>query len=363
MRRNRTEIANPAENNRLHVTQRCVRQDFFLDDGLPLDGKYAKRRDAVLGKLKKLASAFAIDVERFCFMSSHMHLEVRTRPELVALMDDEEVARRWCVICPGFCEALADFRNVTPDRPTLDDIKEIAKDKERIAELRTRLSSISYFMWSLNLYTAKLFNLMDGKKGHFWEDRYKVKVLLDDLSTLLCAFYIDLNPIRAEMSETPETSEYTSAYYQIESAEIQKEIPDIDPAQLPDSFLAPIQFSLKQTELSLSALPTRASDLGFLSVSSLEYLLALDIVGRFLRNGKRGAIPAELPPIFERLNLSWENAIELIDAYASLFKCFVGSKESLAKKADELGGHKLRCPAERKKLLDDKTKVAENAKA
>jgi hypothetical protein len=86
-------------------------------------------------------------------------------------------------------------------------------------------------------------------------------------------------------------------------------------------------------------------------MSLYEYFLALDIVGRIIREGKKGAIPAELPPIFERLNISWENAIELIVAYEQLFKCFVGNKKSLEKKAAELGGHKLRCPAELKKLL------------
>lgn len=352
MRRKRTEIANPLVSNFLHITQRCVRQDFFLDDDLPLKGRFRERRNAVLQRIKTLASAFAIDILRFSIMSNHMHLELRNCPELVAQMSDEEVARRWFIICPGFCEAMADFRNAKPDRPNQEDIKKLAADKERIAELRIRLSSVSYFMWALSGYCAKLFNLMDGTKGHFWDNRYQVKVLLDDLSLLLCAFYIDLNPINAGATKTPETSRYTSAYCQIQTAQIEQEMPDIHPALLPDSFLARMEITNEDASAkTLSSLPTRASDFGFLSISRYEYLIALDIVGRILRNGKKGAIPSDLPPIFKRLNISWDNAIELIAAYEQLFKCFVGNQESLEKKAMELGGHKLHCPAERKKLL------------
>ena len=351
MRRKRTQIANPQVSSILHITQRCVRQDFFLDDNLPLEGKFGERRNAVLERLKTLASAFAIDILRFAIMSNHLHLTLRNLPELVATMSDEEVARRWLIICPGFCEALADFRNSHPDRPTQEDIDKLAKDKKRIAELRSRLSSVSYFMWALSGYCAKLFNLMDGTKGHFWDNRYQVKVLLDDLSLLVNSFYIDLNPIRANAAQTPETSKYTSAHCQIESAQLGERIPDIHPAHLPDSFLARLQILDDGSDKRLSDLPTRASDFGFLNMSLYEYFLALDIVGRIIREGKKGAIPAELPPIFERLNISWENAIELIVAYEQLFKCFVGNKKSLEKKAAELGGHKLRCPAELKKLL------------
>lgn len=353
MRRKRSIIANPEVSNYLHITQRCVRQGYFLDDDLPLQGKFRRRRDAVLARLKKLASAFAIDILRFSFMENHMHLKVRNRPELVAKMSDLEVARRWLIICPGFCEALADFKNIQPDRPTQKDIEALAKNKQQIDEIRKRLSSVSYLMWALSGYCAKLFNLMDGTKGHFWEDRYKVKELLDDLSLLLCAFYIDLNPIRAEVADTPETSEYTSIHCQIQSEEILEATPDIDPALLPDSFLANIQLTEDSPKEELSKLPTRASDLGFLTISRSEYVIALDVVGRILRNGKKGGIPPDLPPIFKRLKISWKNAIELIAAYDSLFKCFVGNKESLQQKAAKLGGHKLRCPAERRNLLNE----------
>lgn len=345
MRKNRTVIANPAFPATFHITDRCVRQDFLLGDGKTARKTEKSRRYVILKRLKTLASAYAIDILRFALMDNHMHVELRNRPDLVQQMSDLEVARRTLIIFPGYCQANADAKRKRMPKPTAEDIQKLAEDKQRIREMRTNLSSVSSFMKSLKFYTSRYFNLVDGKRGAFWESRYNIKVLLDDLSILLCALYIDLNPIRAGMALTPETSIFTSAFYQILAARMLAKSPAVKRARLPDSFLPPVKISPHEADRLKSSLATRASDFGFTDMTSQEYLMLLDLMGRIVTKKHNGAIPNDLPPIFERMNLNWDNFVHLVNAYETLFCCYVGTKESLDNKARELNGRKIRCPA------------------
>ena len=345
MRRKRTEIANAEVINTLHITQRCVRQEYFLDDNQRVKGRYKQRRVAIFQRLVHLASAFAIDVLRVSFMSNHIHLNLRNRPDIVSTWSDYEVVRRWLKICPGYCQAHVDYHEYQPTPPTEEDIVRELNDKKRVKELRRRLSDISTFMWSFNNYSSKLFNLMDGVGGCFWESRYKVQALLDSEALLICGLYIDLNPIRAGIANTPEDSKFTSAYWQIETLKFLAEYPNADPAKRPDAFLAPIQVTSDEASRTSSSTGCRASDFGFLDMSSAEYLILLDLVGRIAREDKVGIIPPELPPIFERLKIEFEAVVELVKGYENLFRTFVGTSESIKVKTRELGAKRLHCPA------------------
>jgi len=67
---------------------------------------------------------------------------------------------------------------------------------ERIAQLRKRLCSLSWFMGRLNESIARAANKEDGVKGRFWEGRFKCQALLDEAAIVAGMVYVDLNPIR-----------------------------------------------------------------------------------------------------------------------------------------------------------------------
>jgi hypothetical protein len=75
----------------------------------------------------------------------------------------------------------------------------------------------------------------------------------------------------------------------------------------------------------------------FLAMSFAEYLQLLDWTGRQLRQDKRGAIPAELAPILERLQVSDEGWMQLMGRFSRLFRRAAGRPQSLQREREERG--------------------------
>ena len=72
-------------------------------------------------------------------------------------------------------------------------------------------------------------------------------------------------------------------------------------------------------------------------MSFAEYLELLDWTGRQYRQDKRGAIPAELAPILDRLTMDADGWLKLMRDFRRKFRRAAGRPESLTKEAQKYG--------------------------
>src|SRR6185503_1155858 len=74
-----------------------------------------------------------------------------------------------------------------------------------------------------------------------------------------------------------------------------------------------------------SVTPWRASDKGIVPLVLDDYLKLLDWTGRQIVSGKRGAIPADLAPILDRLHIQSSFWLDAIESFDKKFGHIVGS--------------------------------------
>ena len=257
------------------------------------------------------------DVCGFAVMSNHLHVLVRTRPDLAEEWSNEEVVRRWWRLCPGRRNAAG-----KPCEIEKSELNELRADKERVALWRQRLASLSWFMRFLCERIARRANREDGVHGRFWEGRFKSQKLADERAALACSIYVDLNPIRAGIADTPETSKHTSAYQRIRGRKQSRSRTrlarkrSLTPA---DAWLCPIGSERGSPDPQTEANALNHSP-GFLTMDLDDYLFLLDWAGREVRADKRGAIPPTVAPILERLHLQADGWLACVKNFGRWFR-------------------------------------------
>ena len=355
-------LMNPAFSEVFHCTSRCVRRA-FLCGWDPASGRdFEHRRLWIDERISELALYFGISVISSSVMSNHFHIILRTEPQWVASLSDAEVARRWLCVFPG----PGGRRGHPPEAQAIEDL---CLDTKKLALCRSRLSDISWFMRSLNEPIARRANAEDECTGRFWEGRFKCRRLDGDAAILACMIYVDLNPVRAGMATTPESSDFTSGQDRIIANQARRKL-----AQAPDNPTPAQQLAIEQAKKDAQcdqwlvpfASPESEkglenadhadhADLGretngsyaflgtnsapsFLSHMTLEnYLELLDWTGRQIHSKKRGIIPAHLRPILERLNLQVDAWVDNVENYDSLFRRLAATLGRLRELAGSLG--------------------------
>lgn len=203
-RQARKASMDPGKVQVFHIIKRCVRRAFLCGFDRVSNRSLAHRKQWLRERMEFLNSVFAIDCLTYAIMSNHCHLILRSRPDLVAQCSDHEIAVRWLRLCPRRKD-----ESSAAAEPTTEEINIITSDSGRLEELRRRLSDISWWVKMFSQKIAQQANQEDQCTGHFWEGRFKSQALLDEAAILACAAYVDLNPIRAAIAETPETSQFT----------------------------------------------------------------------------------------------------------------------------------------------------------
>jgi REP element-mobilizing transposase RayT len=187
-----------------HCVSRCVRRSFLCGIDSYSGQSYEHRRAWVEARLLYLSTVYAIDICAYAVMSNHVHVVVHVDVDKAQGWSDKQVISLWHTLYKGTLITQKRMRDeaLSPgEEVTLQDT---------IKAYRNRLHNISWFMRNLNEFIAREANKEDGCTGRFWEGRFKSQALLDESAVLACMAYVDLNPIRARMASTPETSKHTS---------------------------------------------------------------------------------------------------------------------------------------------------------
>lgn len=287
MTRARRSLVDPDTTPYYHCICRCVRRAFLCGEDSFTGKSYEHRKGWVLERLRALQKVFAVELCAYAVMSNHYHLVVRLNRGEADNWTEEEVIGRWTQLysLPLLVKRYGGGETITR--------AEKEKAREIVAEWRSRLGDLPWYMRSLNEELARRANEEDGCKGRFWEGRFKSQALLDEAAVLTCMSYVDLNPIRAGMIFTPEESDFTSIQQRI--AQLASGKADSEKPKL-------VRLQRQMTDNHPNAF----------SFSTADYLELVDWAGRAVRDGKRGAIPTKLPPILSRLHIHPEHYLRYV---------------------------------------------------
>jgi REP element-mobilizing transposase RayT len=292
-----------------HCISRCVRRAFLCGEDKNTGQNFDHRRGWIEDKLLSLSQVFAIDVCAYAIMSNHTH---------TVLFIDETTAKAWSI--SGVLERwhqLFKGTLITQQYCRGEEIPDYltATLLETVEMYRNRLMDISWFMRLLNQSIAIQANQEDNCTGHFWEGRFKSQALLDEAALAACMAYVDLNPVRAKLAKTPESSDYTSVKQRVISAKKAKQ---------PTILLPFVGNPRKEMP---KGLPFELTD----------YLELIELTGRCLREDKAGHIEVNQPALLERLNISPENWLTLSKDFRKLFHGAVGHGDVLTDYCENKG--------------------------
>ena len=301
MKKKKKKLIDLASTSYYHLISRCVRRAFLCGDDKYTGKNFDHRREWLVERIKFLSSVFAIEIAAYAIMSNHYHLVVNVNRRQALDWSDEEVITRWYQLYNGHVLVDRYLNGEDLDKVSLVFFNEI------IAKWRERLYDISWYMKNLNEYIAREANKEDNCKGKYWEGRYKSQALLDEIAVLSCMAYVDLNPIRANIADTLEDSDFTS---------IQERIAHFKAFTMDN---VKVEEPIKQKDNTQhESQPTQLKPFGgnhiknTLPFAFLDYIELVDWSGRHIDPKKKGHIKNAVPKVLLTLNIEEAQWLESI---------------------------------------------------
>lgn len=301
-----------------HCTNRCVRRAFLcgVDEETKMD--YSYRKAWLENRMIQLCSIFAVDIYAYAVMSNHYHMVLYVEPLAPLSWSDEMVAEKWLLAFPG--------RFVDSKYAQQRELKKqaIIADKEKLETYRKRLGSLSWFMGRLNEPLAKKSNQEDCCTGRFWEGRYSSQALLDEAAVFSCMAYVDLNPIRSDITERLEESEHTAIKKRIESL---KTIVPLDVQKALDEKITCINEKIKSKQLPMTL---------------KHYIDLVEYTGKSIKYPDKTSMPSSIQSTLSSLNLQPNHWLKQIENFGEHYCHVVGPIDLIRKKAKKLKRKYLR---------------------
>ncbi len=306
-----------------HCVSRCVRRSFLCGTDKYTGQSYEHRRGWVEERLLFLSSVFSIGICAYAVMSNHTHVVICVDKDMAESWSMEEVVRRWHQLYQGTLLSQKYQRGDTLSKGELISLE------ETVTIYRQRLYDISWLMRNLNEYIAREANKEDGCTGRFWEGRFKSQALLDESAVLACMAYVDLNPIRAKMEVTLETSKHTSIQHRIQA---------LIKGEQPKNLMRFVGNHRQDMPKGIA-------------YSLIDYCELVDCTGRCIREDKASYIEQHHNPILERLNLDTEQWLTLTTEFEQHFSTAVGSEHMLQQFKHHTNHQRIRGMAKARALL------------
>lgn len=293
----RSQLVDVSVTSWYHVISKTVRGAMLLENG------DVDRKQWIEDRIELLTKVFAIEVGGYAILNNHLHLVVNLVPQKISEWSDEEVLRRWFLICPPRIN-----RRKMRITPAL--LHEKCRDRTLVKKVRDRLSNLGWFMKFIKEPIARMANKADGTKGAFWQSRYKSIAVLDDKALLAVSAYVDLNVFAAGISDLPENSKHTSLRRRLAHCGQVGRLGDLAAARKSSAIGALTQLGIED-DLWLCPIEDRRgidpeARPGLLEGFSLgSYLQLIDWTSRLVRDGK-ARVGDQVAGILDRLGTGVE---------------------------------------------------------